>query len=105
FCEHLTLAVQPPAVEYKRIRVQARQLYVFSQAARAGWMSRAPKIDRQGGEFLMRFGCDVNRQICLRSLAVDGRPYDTTVDLYDNSFSVFALANWYRMGGDPRLLR
>jgi len=105
FVEHLTLEGQPAAVEYKRIRVQARQLYVFSQAARAGWMSRAPKIARQGGEFLMRFGWDGNRQIWLRSLAVDGRPYDTTVDLYDNSFSVFALANWYRMGGDPRLLR
>jgi mannose/cellobiose epimerase-like protein (N-acyl-D-glucosamine 2-epimerase family) len=105
FVEHLTLNGEPAPVDFKRVRVQARQLYVFSYAARSGWMPQAARVARQGSEFLMRNGWDAGRQVWLRSLTPDGRPLDRTVDLYDNAFAVFALAHFYRLAGDPRLLR
>lgn len=105
FVEHLTLDGRPAAVDFKRVRVQARQLFVFAYAARARWHPQAAQVARLGGEFLMRYGWDANRQVWLRSLTADGRPLDRAVDLYDNAFAVFALAHWYRLGGDPRILR
>src|SRR5262249_11153033 len=96
---------KPAAVDFKRVRVQARQLYVFSYAARARWNPQAAQVARQGGEFLMRCGWDADRQVWLRKVSAEGRPGDRTAHRYDSAFCVFALAHWCRLGGDPRILR
>src|SRR6185295_19355604 len=68
FVEHLTLDGKPAPVDFKRVRVQARQLYVFSYAARARWSPQAAQVARAGGEVLMRCGWDAGRQVWLRTL-------------------------------------
>jgi mannose-6-phosphate isomerase len=89
FVEHLDLAARPAAVPYKRVRVQARQIFVFSCAHTLGWAG-ALEAARDGYEFLIR-RADGAR---VRLLGRDGEVLDPTADLYDLAFVVFALA-WY----------
>ncbi|MFT9257263.1 MAG: AGE family epimerase/isomerase [Acetobacter sp.] len=89
--EYLTLAGQPARPPFKRVRVQARQLFVFSWAALRGWPQAAARAD-----CLYRFLLRAHRPDggWARLLTRDGAVLDPTADLYDLAFVVFALA-WY----------
>jgi len=90
--EALRLDGAPAGLPFKRMRVQARQLYAFSHAALLGWApGRAVADDVYG--FMTRHGARADGAWA-RRLHPDGAVLDGTADLYDLAFVLFALA-WY----------
>ncbi|QEO16620.1 AGE family epimerase/isomerase [Acetobacter vaccinii] len=89
--ECLTLAGEPAFPGFKRVRVQARQLFVFSWAALRGWPEGAARA-----EGIFRFLLHARQADggWARRLSRTGAVLDPTADLYDLAFVVFALA-WY----------
>ncbi len=91
FVEQLDLNNQPSNLDYKRTRVTARQLFVFSDAVRNGLSTRMDIV--QGGyDFLKKswMGDDLG---WARRVTPDGVISDKTIDLYDHAFVLFALAH------------
>ena len=90
--EALRLDGSPAGLPFKRMRVQARQLYAFSHAALLGWApGRAVADDVYG--FMTRHGARADGAWA-RRLHPDGVVLDGAADLYDLAFVLFALA-WY----------
>ncbi|WP_340268363.1 AGE family epimerase/isomerase [Sphingobium mellinum] len=74
----------------KRVRVQARQIYVFGQAGEMGWTGDWRGAMRAGLAFL-----DAYRRtdgLYRATVARDGAVVDDAADLYDQAFVLFALA-------------
>jgi mannose-6-phosphate isomerase len=91
FEESLDLQGQPLR-RSRRARVQGRQVYSFSVAARLGWQGDAGTIVRRGlGWFLAHFrrGDGLFRTL----VSPDGEPLDETAYLYDQAFVLLALAS------------
>ena len=100
FLEALDLQHRPVEAPLARVRVQARQTYVFSQALHMGWQpARA--------QDLVRMGVNVLDTVCRRPDGVLGRNIDLergvladdTADLYDTAFGLYALGSAYRGDG------
>jgi mannose-6-phosphate isomerase len=93
FRETLALDHQSADGESTRVRVQARQTYVFTEALRMGWK---PDVAADHvGMGLSTLTGPVLRSDGLvgRTLAADGTGMtDDTADLYDTAFVLFALA-------------
>ncbi len=105
--EHLLLSGLPADPGYTRMRVQARQLHVFSIAAERGVDGAATLADG-----LYRFIRDHGRVgdgpwdgAWARRLKPAGQPHDPTADLYDMAFVLFGFAHHARVTGDPAPLR
>ena len=105
FHEKLDFAGRPDPAAPRRMRVQARQLYVFAEAALMGW---AP------GRAIAERGMDRFVETCWRAdgkpgfvhlLTPEGRVANPLRDLYDHAFGLFALATMHRLNGDPRARR
>ena len=92
FHETLTLTGAPGQSPAKRMRVQARQIYVYSHAALLGW-SGGLEAAQHGYAFMTAHG-ERGDGAWVRLLAPDGSVLDRTADLYDQAFVLFALA-WY----------
>ena len=102
-CEFLALDGSHGGAGFKRMRVQARQLYVFSQAALLGWPEGA-RLARETYGFMLRG--ERSEGGWVRRLSPDGdSALDPAVDLYDQAFVLFALAWFARLdgGAEPRL--
>ncbi len=85
------------------MRVQARQIYVFSHAEFAGLFLK-PDLCARAVEFFIQsawLGADRGWAKLIRS---DGTLIDGSSDLYDISFALFALAWRYRVARDPLCL-
>ncbi|RZJ88538.1 MAG: N-acylglucosamine 2-epimerase, partial [Brevundimonas sp.] len=89
-----------PVLGKRRTRVQARQVYLFAEAADLGF---AP------GRAIAQAGLDGMIRTCRRPdglwvLSTDdaGAVIDDTPDLYDQAFCLFALAAGHRLLGDDR---
>ncbi len=101
FHEHMTLAGEGPGEVPKRVRVQARQVYVYSNAAVLGWA---------GGAAAARHGWTFLRQAARadghwsRALSPQGAVVDATADLYDLAFVLFASAWYARASGEDEPL-
>ncbi len=100
FPEALTLDGDPLPAPTTRVRVQARQTYIFAEAWRLGWQrERAARLVEAGlttlaGPALRADG------LAGRLLAADGTGlHDNTADLYDAAFVLFALAELARGPG------
>lgn len=90
--ESLQLDGSPSGVPFKRMRVQARQVYVFSHAALLGWApGRAVAEDAYA--FMARQGARSDGAWA-RRLSPAGDMLDPAADLYDLAFVLFALA-WH----------
>lgn len=89
--ESLTLAGVPALPPFKRVRVQARQLFVFSWASLQGW-KQAEACAAGIFDFLLKARTPDGGWVC--RLTPEGSVLDATADLYDLAFVVFALA-WY----------
>lgn len=102
FVEKLDFEGRPLTGLPRRTRVQARQVYVFAEAASLGWTG-AETVARCGLEALIR---DHGRDDGLWVRAVDdaGAVIDPTPDLYDLAFVLFALAAARRVLKDERAL-
>lgn len=105
FQERLHFDGTPDVASFRRMRVQARQLYVFSEAAVRGWWPGARAVADAGFEALAR-DCWARdgRPGFIHSLTADRRPLDLKRDTYDHAFGLFALAWYYRASVTPRAL-
>lgn len=105
FHERLLFDGRPDLASSRRMRVQARQLYVFSEAAVRGWWDGAPAVAERGFEALVR-DCWARdgRPGFLHTLGPDRTPQDLKRDTYDHAFGLFALAWYYRSTRAPRAL-
>ncbi len=81
-----------PAPLPRRVRVQARQTYVFVLAGDLGWSGPWREACEAGAKVLLEH--------CLRAgggvrhmLDQNGKPFDDRRDLYDTAFVVFALSH------------
>jgi len=89
---------------FTRVRVQARQIYVFAHAAVAGFSGVGLRRAEQAFAFLEDQARDPDGG-WFHSLGYDGRPIDRRNDAYDHAFLLLAMAWLYRAGGDRRVLR
>ena len=96
-CEHLRLDGTPADVAFKRMRVQARQIYVFSHAALLGW-TEGERLAHDGYAFITRHG-QRDDGSWVRTLSRMGDVVDPAADLYDLAFVLFALAWYARLTG------
>lgn len=109
FVECLTLDGRPLLDRDKRMRVQARQIYVYSHAHLLGWEPpaggpRALDVARGGFEFLTRHYWRTDGGGFVFSVARDGTPADTRIEAYEQAFALFAFAWYHRASGDTDAL-
>lgn len=89
--------------DYKRTRVLARQLYVFSHAATLGFAEGVQASDH-GYEFFIEKAWLGPDKGWARRLSREGEVLDETPDLYDLAFALYGLAWRSRMTGDRQPL-
>ncbi|MFN3911434.1 AGE family epimerase/isomerase [Hyphomonas sp.] len=93
FPEVLTLDHDELDREFTRVRVQARQTYVFAEAWRMGWKRDTSARLVQAGVSLLTSRALAPSGLPGRTLNVErGTLADATADLYDIAFVLFALA-------------
>lgn len=100
FPEALTMSLDEVPAGTTRVRVQARQTYIFSEAWRMGWKrDTAARLVNAGVATLA--GPALNAQgLAGRTLSsTTGQLTDATFDLYDTAFALFALAEAARGPG------
>lgn len=103
FLEQLTLEGGTKDPGFKRVRTQARQVYVFAHAHMLGWNGPADVLSRNGWTFLHDHA-RLPGGGWAKTLSRDGQVVDCTLDLYDQAFVIYALA-WRRMAfGDADAL-
>lgn len=91
FHEELDPATLAPRVAFRRLRVAARQVYSFSQAARLG-VPRAADAVALGLDFLRRHARQDDGGYAMR-FDLSNAPIDLTRDLYDHAFVLLALTH------------
>lgn len=101
---HDKLAMDGTAVDLpKRVRVLARQIFVFAEAGRLGWDGPWRAAVDHGIAFLPAYERPDGRYRA--SVNDAGEPVAEAPDLYDQAFVIFALAAAYRASGRPAALR
>ncbi len=103
FREQLTPSGEPDHPGFTRLRVQARQTFVFADAHTRGAGPWALPAARAGYALLGRCR-DPERGGYPTRLAPDGSTLDPTIDLYDQAFVLLACAAMYRATGEPEPL-
>jgi len=88
-----------PVQTSRRVRVQARQIYVFAQAGQLGWTGPWRRAVTQGLDRLFTDYLRSDGQV-RTLLAADGAPLDETAMVYDQAFLMFALASAKAAGID-----
>jgi mannose-6-phosphate isomerase len=93
FPEVLSLDHDELARDFTRVRVQARQTYVFSEAWRLGWKRETAQRLAEAGVAILTGPALAPAGLPGRVLAADGSGLrDASADLYDTAFVLFALA-------------
>jgi len=88
----------------QRLRVQARQTFVYAEAGRLGW--GGPWIEAVDHGLAAVLGPYRRADGFYRaSVSADGKPVSDDADLYDQSFVVLCLAGGWRATGQPPALR
>lgn len=102
FAETLGLDYAQTDAPITRVRVQARQVYVFAEAMRLGWDKAAAQERVEAGIATL---CGPARRpdgLIGRSLSLStGKLADDTADLYDTAFALMAFANAAMVLPDP----
>jgi mannose-6-phosphate isomerase len=105
FHERMLFDGRPDLACPRRMRVQARQLYVFSEAAVRGWWDGARAVADRGFEAFVRDCWARDGQPgFLHTFTQDKAPLDLKRDTYDHAFGLFALAWYYKLTKEPRAL-
>ncbi len=104
FVEQLALDGGPAPAGFKRLRVQARQIYVYSHAHVMGWTGPAREIATRGVDFMTAHGWLPDGGWA-KTLGERGGVLDPTLDLYDQAFAIHAFAWFHRAFGDADALR
>ena len=98
FVEKISLDGQPDAGR-RRLRVSARQAYVFAEAGRLGWQGPWADNVRHAMLFLNEHGRRPDGALAAW-ISAEGKITDAGPDLYDQAFYLFALAQAYQTLGD-----
>ena len=104
FVEHLDLQGAPVDPGFTRVRLQARQIYVFSNAQVAG-LFESRELCARSVDFLIGSVWLGREGGWAKTMTREGAVIDAAYDLYDIAFALFALAWRYRVTGEARLLR
>lgn len=102
FLEELSPDGGVTACDFKRVRVQCRQIYAFSHASVLGWAPGAA-LSKLGYDYLVAHARQPDGSWA-KTLSRDGRVTDPTPDLYGLAFVIFAMAWRYRASGDAEAL-
>lgn len=86
-------------VSSRRVRVSARQAYVFAEAGRLGWSGPWKELVAGALAFLAKHGRRDDGGL-KAMMDADGRVTDDGPDLYDQAFYLFALAHAFGTLGD-----
>ena len=92
FFEQIDLFSGQPIALPKRCRVQARQIYVFTEAGRLGWEGPWRVRAQSGLAFMSRHHRRADGLMRFKT-RLDGVPFDDSVDNYDQAFALFGLAH------------
>lgn len=103
FVDWLDRAGRPALDADKRMRVQARQIYLFAHAAALGWTGPGRAIAAAGYDFMTRHFWHPDGG-WIFSVDRRGRPRDRTRAAYEQAFAVLALAWYHRASGDAGAL-
>jgi mannose-6-phosphate isomerase len=104
FVERLDWAGRPIFDIPKRIRVQARQIYVYASAHRLGLYPGALAAANKGFDFLIAHACpDGPEAGFVHALTRDGGVHSARRDTYDHAFLLFAFSALYRATGEDRV--
>jgi mannose/cellobiose epimerase-like protein (N-acyl-D-glucosamine 2-epimerase family) len=103
FVEQLDLSGTPVDPGFKRMRVQARQVYVFCHAAELGWTGPAIGLAKSGIDFILENGW-LDEGGWAFKLGDHGQQIDTTLYAYEQAFVLFAFGWYYRLTKDPEML-
>lgn len=105
FHDRLTLDFEVMPVGYKRLRVQARQIFVFSHAYKLGLYPEGLELAQRGVAFCLAHGWAADEGGWVFKVSPDGRTVvEGTRDLYCQAFMIFALASYYEASGDQAVL-
>lgn len=105
FVERLDASGRPDLDAAKRVRVQARQIYVYAHAATLGIWPAGRDLAMRAFEFLDRNARATDRAGFVHSTARYGQPLDTRCDSYDHAFLLFAFSWLFRATGAPDVRR
>ena len=90
--------------DYRRTRVQARQIYAFAHGSLLGWDGDAEGLAARGLAYLEE-KCFREGRGYIHRLTPDGRPLDGRVDLYDQAFILNAFAWAFRAFSNEAYLK
>ncbi|WP_421790325.1 AGE family epimerase/isomerase [Hyphobacterium sp.] len=103
FFERLNLDGSPDADAVRRVRSQARQVYVYAHAHELGWYE-GRKLALQGFDYLVdKAWSPDGAPGWVMKLNRDGSVADPTRDLYEQAFALLALSHVYRLTGDAQV--
>ena len=105
FVEQFDASGVADSAQGTRVRVQARQIYVFSHAAVLGLCDSGLAPARRAFDFLNDHAWDRTNGGWCHRLDYDGRVLDPLKDSYDHAFVLLGLAWLYRATGDGGVLR
>ncbi|WP_299399957.1 AGE family epimerase/isomerase [Pelagibius sp.] len=105
FFEKLDLDGTVSSEDYTRLRVQARQIYVYAHAGVLGLSTDGLARAHDAFDFLRRHAWDAQHGGWFHRLRRDGQPLDRTRDFYDHAFMLLALAWLYRASGEGEVLQ
>ncbi len=103
YVERFSLSGAPEDPGFKRCRVNARQLYVFSHASLMGFGEAAERAAAGHRFFVDKFHLGGGRWA--RRVSVSGEVVDAKQDLYDLAFVMFGLGWWAKASGDASAVR
>jgi len=104
FVEKFEASGLPTQEDYTRVRVQARQIYVFSHAAAAGISDVGLAAARRAFAFLEAHAWDRAEGGWFHRLARSGAVLDPMKDSYDHAFLLLAMGWLYRASGEASVL-
>jgi mannose/cellobiose epimerase-like protein (N-acyl-D-glucosamine 2-epimerase family) len=104
FLESLTMTGEPVLDDVRRVRTQARQVYVFATAAREGWSDCLELAERGMAVLRQRAWAPDGQPGWVHLLRPDGVVESDVRDLYDHAFILLSLAGLYRASGDDLYL-
>lgn len=107
FFDDLTINGDPRSNAPKRLRVQARQIYVFSHAHLLGWTPAPGQLSpldaaTSGFDFMTAHYWRDQPGGFVYAANRDGAVVDSRVELYEQAFALFACAWYFRATGDDR---
>lgn len=101
FYETLDFHGRPITGQPRRVRVQARQIYTFTEAALTGWLPEGEAIAAKAFDFYIDKACpDEGARGCVHLLSDSGEILDNRRDLYDQAFLLLVCAARIKAGDD-----